>query len=108
MSKYGLEVGSPDIKSVGSITFGPEGILFVADNVSATIFAIDVADDGAVTENRSVDVDDLDARLAAYLGCDRHDVVIRDMAVHPGSQTVYLSVTRGRGVDAAPLIVKVD
>ena len=30
MSKYGLEVGTPDIKSVGSITFGPEGILFVA------------------------------------------------------------------------------
>jgi uncharacterized protein len=44
MSKYGLEVGTPDIKSVGSITFGPEGILFVADNVSANVFAIDVGD----------------------------------------------------------------
>ena len=44
MSKYGLEVGTPDIKSVGSITFGPEGILFVADNVSANIFAVDEVD----------------------------------------------------------------
>src|ERR1039458_8432787 len=60
MSKYGLEVGSPDVKSVGSITFGPEGILFVADNVSATIFAIDVADEVTVTETRPVDVEDLD------------------------------------------------
>jgi hypothetical protein len=103
-----LEVGSPDIKSVGSITFGPEGILFVADNVGATIFAIDVGDDATVTGTRPVDVEDLDGRLASYLGCDRHDVIIRDMAVHPVSQTVYLSVMRGRGVDAAPLIVKVD
>jgi hypothetical protein len=108
MSKYGLEVGSPDIESVGSITFGPEGILFVADNVSATIFAIDVADTGSVSETRPIDVEHLDARLAAYLGCDRSDVVIRDMAVHPVSQTVYLSVMRGRGVDGTPLIIKVE
>jgi hypothetical protein len=108
MSKYGLEVGTPDIKSVGSITFGPEGILFVADNVSANVFAIDVGDPGSVSETRPVDVEHLDSRLASFLGCDRGDVAIRDMAVHPVSQSVYLSVMRGRGVDATPIIIRVE
>ena len=44
--KYGLEVGTPGIKSVGPLAFGPDEILFVGDNVGAAIFAIDVADTG--------------------------------------------------------------
>jgi hypothetical protein len=32
------------LASAGAITFGPEGILFAADNDTATIFAIDVQD----------------------------------------------------------------
>ena len=46
MGQYGLEVGTPRIQSVGAITFGPGDILFVADNVAATVFAVDVADPG--------------------------------------------------------------
>jgi hypothetical protein len=107
MHKYGLEIGTPDIRSVGPITFGPEGILFVADNVSATIFAIDVGDGTTVSDAGPVDVDHLDSRLAAYLGCTRADVVIRDLAVHPSSGRVYLSVMRGSGLTALPLIVRV-
>jgi hypothetical protein len=107
MNKYGLEVGTPDIRSVGPMAFGPEGILFVADNVGAAIFAIDVGDDDAVSETGPVDVDHLDTRLAAYLGCTRADVGIRDMAVHPSSHRVYLSVMRGSGLAAIPLIVRV-
>lgn len=105
--KYGLKIGTPGIKSVGSLAFGPEGILFVADNVGATIFAIDVGDSHAASEPRLIDVDKLDTRLAAYLGCSRDDVFIRDMAVHPSSQNVYLSVMRGSGADAVPVLIKV-
>ena len=108
MSKYGLSVGKPDVKSVGSIAFGPEGILFVADNVSGAVFAIDVGDEGVVSGTRPVDAEHLDSRLASYLGCGRDDVVIRDMAVHPTSQAVYLSVMRGRGADAVPLLITVQ
>jgi hypothetical protein len=108
MDKYGLEVGTPDIKSVGPITFGPEGILFVADNAGAAIFAIDVGDDGMSTASSRLEVDHLDARLAAFLGCGRGDVAIRDMAVHPSSRTVYLSVMRGSGLAAVPLIIRVE
>ena len=105
--KYGLSVGTPDIESLGPLAFGPDGVLFVADNLGATIFAIDVGDAEQVSEARPLDVDRLDTRLAAYLGCPREDVLIRDMAVHPTSQNVYLSVMRGRGADAVPVLVKV-
>lgn len=105
--KYGLKVGTPDIKSVGSLAFGPEGILFVADNVGATIFAIDVRDSSA-SKADPIDVDNLDTRLAAYLGCSRNDLFIRDMAVHPSSQNVYLSVVRGSGTAAIPILIKVE
>ena len=68
MGKYGLEVGTPAIKSVGSLAFGPEGILFVADNVGAAIFAIEVGDTEAASEQHLINVDNLDTPLASYLG----------------------------------------
>ena len=105
--KYGLVVGRPGLKSVGPLAFAPDGVLFVADNVGATIFAIDVGDTDAASETRPVNVDNLDTRLAAYLGCSREDVAISDLAVHPSSQNVYLSVMRGSGTAAIPLLIKV-
>ncbi len=107
VGKFGLTVGTPEIKSVGSLAFGPEGILFVADNVGATIFAIDVGDRATATEPRPVDVDRLDTRLAAYLGCSRDEIFIRDMTVNPASQKVYLSVMRGSGEAAVPVLITV-
>jgi hypothetical protein len=104
---YGLNTGTPDIKSIGPLAFGPEGILFAADNVGATIFAIDIGDGAPVSDPRRIDVDKIDTRLAAYLGCGREDVLIKDMAVHHSSQNVYLAVMRGSGAAAVPILVKV-
>ncbi|MBM3946660.1 MAG: hypothetical protein FJ315_04580 [SAR202 cluster bacterium] len=103
--KHGLRVGTPDVKSVGSLAFGPDGVLFVADNAAAKIFAIDLRDSGTAA-SKPVNVDKLDTRLAAFLGCSREDVFIRDMAVHPTSENVYLSVMRGSGATAVPVLVK--
>ena len=105
--KYGLEVGTPGIKSVGPLAFGPEGILFVADNLGAAIFAIDAGDAGGASTQGPINVDNLDTALAAYLGCSRDDVFIRAMAAHPTSQNVYLSVARGSGEAAIPVLIKV-
>jgi hypothetical protein len=101
-------VGTPDIASVGSITFGPGDVLFVADNVRATITALVIVDDGPDDGNDALEVDDIDTKLAGLLGCEPDDVDIRDMDVHPRTRNVYLSVMRGRGSAAIPLIVKVD
>ena len=102
--KYGLQVGTPALSSAGAITFGPEGILFVADNAAATIFAIHVRDEAAAFST-PVEVAALDTRVGSLLGVAREDVRIAGMAVHPGSQGVYLSVTRGRGAAEVPALV---
>jgi len=105
--KYGLEVGTPGIKSVGPLAFGPDEILFVGDNVGAAIFAIDVADTGTGNGHEKIDIENLATPLIAYLGCSRDDVVIRDMAVHPTTQGIYLAVMRGNGDSAVPVLIKV-
>jgi hypothetical protein len=102
--RNGLAMGTPELRAVGPLAFGPDGILFVADNVSASVFAIGIDDAGENTG--PIEIDDLDTRLAALLGCERDDVVIRDLAIHPDSGAAYLSVMRGRGADAVPLIVR--
>ena len=108
MGDYGLQVGTPQLKSVGSITFGPDDVLFVADNVGATVFAIDVRDDAPEAGAEPFDLDGLDTKLAAFLGCSTSDVSVRDMDVHPRTHNVYLSVMRGTGDAAVPVLVKID
>src|SRR5262245_59412028 len=108
MSEYGLQVGNPEIQSVGPIAFGPDDVLFVADNVSAQIVALDVADAGDDAPVDAFDLDGIDERLAAFLGCALDDVVIRDLTVHPRTHNVYLSVMRGRGDAAIPVIARID
>ena len=106
---YGLERGALELKSIGPLAFGPETILFVADNAGATIFAIDVGPPGdASADGEPAAIEHIDARLGAYLGCSRDDVHIRDMVVRPGSNTVYLSVMRGSGSSAIPLVLTVS
>jgi len=108
MSDYGLRIGTADIQSSGPITFGPDGILFVADNVAAKVFAIDVADPGQGSGPEPFDLENVDVRIGSYLGCDAGDVVIKDMAVHPTSHNVYLSIQRGHGDTAQAVLVRID
>jgi hypothetical protein len=108
MSELGLQRGKVDRRSAGPITFGPAGILFLADNAAATVFAVNVADPGPDGEAEPFDLADVDARVGSFLGCEPGDVVIKDMAVHPRSHHVYLSVQRGRGEAAQPVLVRIS
>jgi hypothetical protein len=104
-AEYGLRLGRPDLKSIGPIAFGPDGILFAADSTGASVFAIHI---GETTESAPVNLDNVDTRLAGYLGCPSEDVAIRGLAVHPTSHEVFLSIMRGTGAEAAPVIVRLD
>jgi len=107
MGAYGFAVGSVELRSAGPIAFGSEGILFLADNTSARIFAVDVADSGRESEG-PFDLEDVDLRVASLLGCGPDDVLIRDLAVHPVSHGVYLSVQRGQGDVGQGVLVRID
>jgi hypothetical protein len=105
---WGLKEGNPGIKSAGALAFGPDGILFVGDSKSATIFAIDTADNKAERNKVSVKLDGLNKELAKLLGAPADQITINDLATNPLSGNVYLSVTKGKGADAKPAIVKVN
>ena len=102
----GLKKGTPAIKSAGALAFGPEGVLFVADPVGATIFAIDTGDNKPA-KLLSAKIDGIDGQIASILGTTADQILINDMKVNPASGTPYLSVTRGKGPDAAAVLFKV-
>jgi len=102
-----LKQGTPDLKSAGALTFGPDGILFVGDSQGAAVFAIDTGDRGPAAEKAEIKVEDVAGKVAALLGTSPQQVMINDLAVNPASGQAYLSVSRGRGPNAAPVIVRV-
>src|SRR5271163_30408 len=102
-----LKKGTPDLKSAGALAFGPDGILFVGDTKGAALFAIDTADRSPAAAKQKVQVKDLGAKVAGMLGTDSKQIAIKDLAVNPLSGTVYLSVARGHGPDAVPVLVKI-
>jgi hypothetical protein len=97
-----------DIRTAGALAFSPDGILFVGDNVGRAIYAFDVGKGMAPEKPTPVDVDNIDTRVASILGVGPSAIVINDMAVHPVTSEIFLSVTRGHGAAAKPAIVKVD
>src|SRR5262245_19894535 len=105
--KGGLQKGKPDLKSAAKLAFGPDGILFVGDTAGAALFAIDTGDKSESAEKAPLAVKDVSGRVASMLGTTAQEVTINDLAVNPRSGNVYLAVARGRGPEAAPLLVRV-
>jgi hypothetical protein len=103
-----LTPGTPDLKSVGPLAFAPDGILLVGDPLQAAIFAIDTGDRTPQTSSNGLTVEGIDEKIASLLGTSAKEIRINDLKVHPTSGNVYLSVTRGQGSQATPLILKVD
>jgi hypothetical protein len=103
-----LKKGTPELKSAGALTFGPQGILFVADPQGAAVFAIDTEDRTAAKSTDRPKVEGIDEKIASILGVDTKQLLFNDMAVNPISGNTYLSMSRGKGADAKPAIVKVD
>jgi hypothetical protein len=104
----GMKVGNPNIAAAGSIAFGPEGILFIADAKSAAVHAIATGDTTTPHGQASVKIEGINLKLAALLGTSADEILIQDVAVNPASHKVYLSVSRGRGPKAIPVLAKVD
>ncbi len=102
-----FKTGKAELKSAGPLAFGPEGILFVGDPAGGAIVAIDTGDRKAGSA-RGMEIAGLDAKVAALLGTAPDQILINDLAVNPVSRKAYLSVSRGRGPDAIPVLVRLD
>ena len=98
----------PTLQSVGPITFGPDDILFVADNQAAMIFALELGDQTAGRTPGTKDVAAIDQKIAALLGTDAREILISDLAVSPSSRNAFIAVSRGQGANAMPVLLRVD
>lgn len=101
-------VSAQEIQSAAALGFSPDGVLFVGDNVGSAIYAFDMGKGTAPAKPAPVDVDNIDVRVASILGVGPGAIQIKDMAVHPTTREIYISVARGYGSDAKPAIVRVD
>ncbi|MDR3376629.1 MAG: hypothetical protein P4L98_23145 [Ancalomicrobiaceae bacterium] len=107
------------LESAGALEFGPDDTLFVGDSKAGAIhaFTLSAADfkpqtsvalgKAATFEGRDL-VRGVDRSLAALLGATPDQVTINDLAVHKPSRQIFLSVHRGHGPDAEPVIVTVN
>jgi hypothetical protein len=106
-TRVNLPVGKVPLTSAGPLAFGPDGILFVADSAGAQIVAIDTKDTKPASK-ASINVEGVDAKIAALVGVPADQIVINDVVVNPISRNAYVSASRGKGPDAAPLIARVE
>ena len=105
-SKYlnDVQTGNCDFKSMGRMSFGPDGLLLIADRRPASIVAIDTGDLGPVKKLKKK-IEKIDDLAAASLGAKPGGVNIIDMTVNPRSGKIYLSVQRKEDNQFALLVV---
>jgi hypothetical protein len=95
------------LKSATALAFAPGGVLLVGDTAGGAVFAYDTGDKAPAGAGK-VEVADLTTKLAALLGTTADQVAVQDLAVNPISGNVYLAVSRGKGPDAQPVLIKAD
>jgi hypothetical protein len=103
----GMTDGKPGFKSIGPLAFGPEGILFAGDTKGASIFAVATGDTNPTPAPETLKIDAINEKIAAVLGSSANDILINDISVNPLSHAIYIAVSRGRGPDAVPVLVRV-
>ncbi len=102
--KETITAKSADLKSISAIAFGPNGVLFVGDSKSATVFALKTKDTKS-GKPVAFDIKNIDQKIAGALGTEPADITITDMAVNPLSKKLYIAVQHSNGT---PLLFKVD
>lgn len=97
--------GNPEIKSINALSFGPEGILFLGDSKSASVYALDTKDVSKNESSKEVHIGKFDHKIAAALGTTADKVKISDMVVNPISKTPYFAVNIE---DGTPVLLRLN
>jgi hypothetical protein len=97
-----------DLAFAGALTFSDDGVLFVGDNHSGAIYAFEIPGDEISGQTEPRSIRNIDAKIAELLGVRVGAVEINDVAVHPVSKEIYISVTRVESFASQPAIVKIS
>jgi hypothetical protein len=100
--------GKIELQSGGPLAFALDGVLLLADPMAATVYAVETGDKQGDAKSVKHEVADLRGKIAALVGASTDAVQINDLAVNPASGNVFISVTRGSGPAAQPLVLKLE
>lgn len=107
------------MQSAGALEFGDGNVLFVGDREAGLVHAFEFEEGtfhdqsdfilgrASTFEGRRI-IKGIDVEIASMLGIPASEVMINDLAIHPPTKQMVLSVHRGTGPDAEPLLFKVD
>jgi len=99
---------TPVFKHIVKLAFGPDGVMFAADGHEVSITALQLGEQMADGVPGTKDVPAIDQKIAALLGTDVANLLITDMVVDPKTRNTYISVMRGVGASAEPVLFRVD
>src|SRR5262245_18214971 len=101
--------GAPAFETIGPLTFGGnDDVLFAADQQAAKIYALTLGSvaTGGIAGTKAIAP--VDKQIAALLGVDVKTITVTDLAVHPKTRNAFVSVMRGQGADAKPVLLRTD
>jgi hypothetical protein len=98
----------PAFQSIGPLTFGADGVLFAGDAQGATIYALNLGSALPAGAAGTKAIPSIDTQIAALLGAEARDISVTDLAVQPRTGNAFLSVMRGQGAGAKPVLLRVD
>lgn len=99
-------VNAESLKHAGPMAFGPEGVLFVGDSLSAAVFAVETGDVESGSPAELPNLAGVNQTIADMIGSSAEDTLINDMVANPVNGRVYISVSKGRGPDATPILFR--
>ncbi len=101
----GLKSSGVELKSIGPMAFGPEGVLIVSDPQTATIYAFATEDAGGDPGKATYSIADVAKQLATTLGGTPDQIMIQELIVNPETGNLFLGVTSGNKKNS---LVKID
>jgi hypothetical protein len=99
---------TPEFQHIGKLAFGPDGVIFAADAQEVSITALQLGERMAGGSPGTQNVPAIDRKVAGLLGIDPANLLITDMVVDPRTRNTWLSVMRGLGDGAVPVLLRVD
>lgn len=103
--QWGLKPNAVELKSIGPMAFGPDGVLIVSDPQTATLYAISTEDAGGDPGKAAYNMADVTKQLADALGGTPEQIMIKELIVNPETGNLFLGVSSG---DKKNALVKID
>lgn len=96
-----------DMKFAGALEFADDGTLFIGDNHNGAIYAFEMPAEAGPEQIMPSSIANIDAKIAELLGVGKSAIELNDMASHPVSHDLYISVTRLGNFVSQPALIHV-